>query len=69
MTKPSSIASKSTFTGKDAEALIATYGQALTPDKKAKLMTQLQAERTVFEKNLSQAAPSQGKKSLGRERG
>lgn len=60
MTKPNSTSPKSEFTGKDAEALIATYGRAVAFEKKAKLMAQLAAERGTFEtgKNRPTSKPT-----------
>ncbi len=54
------------FTGKDADRLLAGYGRAMSPEKKAALVSKLQAERGTFEKEPRQMAG--GEKHPGKER-
>lgn len=66
MKKPTAPAQGTKFTEKDADSLIASYGRALAPEKKAALMARLGAERPAFEKARAQPSRQTGK---GLERG
>lgn len=42
------------FSEKDADQLIASYGQKIDPEKKTALMAKLEKERRTFEKRRTQ---------------
>lgn len=66
MTKNTPSASKGSITTKETETLVASYGRAITPAKKASLMAQLGAERTKYEKANNPATQTRTKPGLER---
>jgi hypothetical protein len=56
----------SSFTGKDADKLIAAYGRAPSAEKKATLLAKLKNERTAFEKTRSSVSPKQSRRGIER---
>jgi hypothetical protein len=64
MNKKNSPVPSPDFTGKDADQLIAGYGQAPSPEKKAALLSKLENEREAFTKANNKSTivrPSRGK--------